>query len=401
VVLRAEGQVGCAHCTKLEADRACQVCKRMVCPRCAADWATCSEPSGRIVRLGLTARVRDVDPLGRFALVSHWRKPLRIFDLRALRWVEGVQFPSRLFLWTRPYAPRLTADQHLIHADISIASDLVKSTAALSDVTYVGGFRIVSIANGESTWLVEPSVEAPFFGTSVSSEGDVFSFITGTQQVVIARRLPLQLTPPGAALVSLSSAAATPPQLPLVQIFDPLPRKVVQAVHVDGERDLLLSATWSQLALHRMERGYGGRLESLGHAKTDASGDVKWVAVAGAHVAAAVHDLSRGTQIEVRELTPSRAIGALVSTISFQRDFRCAALSRDGRFLAVAFGRRLTLHELETRRIVDFEEHTDAINYVRFAADDHVLVSSDTDNRVVLRPRTAAGYGAPLLPVDI
>jgi hypothetical protein len=82
VVARGPGAVGCAHCTLIGADRACAICTRLVCERCGADWTTCGEPSGRVVRLGLTARVRDVDPLGRLALVSHWRKPLRVFDLR-------------------------------------------------------------------------------------------------------------------------------------------------------------------------------------------------------------------------------------------------------------------------------------------------------------------------------
>jgi hypothetical protein len=124
------------------------------------------------LKLGLTARIRDVDPLGRFALVSHWRRPLRLLDLRALRWVPGVEFARLLYLWARPYAPRLTSDQHLIHADISLVTDIVKGAAAGTEA-YVGGFRIAQVATGESAWLVEPSVEAPFFGTSVSSMGDV------------------------------------------------------------------------------------------------------------------------------------------------------------------------------------------------------------------------------------
>ena len=43
-----------------------------------------------------------------------------------------------------------------------------------------------------------------------------------------------------------------------------------------------------------------------------------------------------------------------------------------------------------------------SINYVRFASDDHVLVSADCDNRLVLRPRTADGsYARPLIGIEV
>jgi hypothetical protein len=227
--------------------------------------------------------------------------------------------------------------------------------------------------------------------------GDVFSFVTSTQKVIVARRVPSDLANQGAATVALANKPATQ-LVPVVHTYDPLPRRVVQAIAVDGERDLLLSASWSELVLHRME---GERLSTLDRGKTHTPGDVKWVAIAGAHVAYAVHDMTQGTRIEVRMLTTNRELGEHVDAMPIQRDFRCAALSRDGRFLAAAFGTVLTVYELGTSRIFDFKEHTDEINYVRFAADDHVLISADTDHRVILRPRTPRGYDVPLMPVDL
>jgi hypothetical protein len=38
---------------------------------------------------------------------------------------------------------------------------------------------------------------------------------------------------------------------------------------------------------------------------------------------------------------------------------------------------------------------------VRFVGDDHLLISADTDNRVVMRPRTPAGYARALITIDI
>jgi hypothetical protein len=308
-----------------------------------------------------------------------------------------VEFPRGLFLWARPYPPRLTSDQHIIHADISLLTDIAKGAASGTEA-YVGGFQITNVATGEWSWLVEASFEAPFFGTSVSSIGDVFSFVTSTQRVIVARRVQRDRTEAGASAVSLTNASTASQLVPLVHTYDPLPRKVVQALHVDGERDLMVSASWSELALHRID---GDRLDVLDRGKTHTSGDVKWIAIAGEHVAYAVHDLMQGTRIEVRQLTVNRAFGTHVEAMPIRRGFQCAALSRDGRFLATAFGKVLTVYELGTSRIVDFKEHTDEINYVRFAADDHVLISADTDHRVVLRPRTPRGYDVPLMPVDL
>jgi hypothetical protein len=70
----------------------------------------------------MTARVRDIDPVCRYALVSHWRKPLRLFDLRALRWVPHFAWERRLYLWTRSAPPRLRARGELIWPDVTAMS---------------------------------------------------------------------------------------------------------------------------------------------------------------------------------------------------------------------------------------------------------------------------------------
>lgn len=395
MVARGPGAVGCAHCTTIGAEHPCPICKRLVCPKCASDWVTCSELSGRIVRLGLTARVRDVDPLGRLALISHWRQPLRVLDLRQLRWKRDVALPRKLYLTARPYPPRLTSDGCLIHSDIHIMADLAMGATGGVDI-FMGGFKTIDLATGETKWLVEPQPDAPFFGTAVSSANDAFMFINSAQKVVLVLAEAPQALPTGASSIALGLDGRMAPSTVRMHVLDPLPRKVIQAAAFDAERALLASASWSEVAVHELN---GERLQRTGYCKPHASGDVKWVAIAGSHVAFAVHDLAQGTQVEVRELNPDRSVGRNVSFSPFQRDFRCAALSRDGRYLATAFGKTLAVHEVGTDRNVDFKEHTDEINYVRFAAD-HVLISADTDNRVILRPRTPRGYDVPLMPVD-
>jgi hypothetical protein len=78
-----------------------------------------------------------------------------------------------------------------------------------------------------------------------------------------------------------------------------------------------------------------------------------------------------------------------------------ASLSRDGRYLALAIDEELTVYDLDDEIETVFSEHTDTISLVRFAGDDHVLISADDDNRVVLRPRTPTGYARPLIAIDV
>src|SRR5262245_15903593 len=76
---------------------ACRICRRLVCEACGADWTTCDQPVGRIVRLGWFARLRAVDPAGQLGVVSWRRGKLRLIDLRRLAWVDGPELPRVLF----------------------------------------------------------------------------------------------------------------------------------------------------------------------------------------------------------------------------------------------------------------------------------------------------------------
>ena len=369
MVARGAGAVGCTHCKAIGADRACAICRRLVCPRCAADWATCEEPSGRVVRLGLTARVRDVDPLGRVALVSHWRRPLRLFDLRRLRWLE-LELPRRYWLFARAHPPRLSSAGLLYYPEYAM-------TGGQQSPHFIG-IRAHVLAN-DTTRAV--SSHEPYGSTGVTAIRDRFYYVTAAQQVAITTTAGER-----AAAVSLEQVA----------VVDPLPRKVVHAIHVDAERDLLAAGSWSEIVLHAI---VDGRLERLGYTKTAATGDVRWIAVAGPWLAAAITATSNSWRIEVRRLEANLSIGAIAHTHTGM--LRAASLSRDGRYLALGFDHGLVVHELGTDHVTTFDEHTDHINYVRFAADDHVLVSADTDNRIVMRPRTPTGYARPLVALDV
>jgi hypothetical protein len=364
VVARGPGAVGCAHCTLIGADRACQICTRLVCEKCAADWVTCGEPSGRLVRLGLSARLRDVDPSGRLGLVSHWREPLRLFDLRRLRWIHGLRLPRGAYVWNRRFPPRLTSDGRAIYGAWSAGSGYERSDSRLFSGMHVEDLRTHKA-------FVVPS-DTPEHGTAVTATRDWFYYVTDTQLVTVIA---------GRGTYSVA----------------PLPRKVIQAVHLDAERSLLASASWSELAIHRI---VGGKLELISHNKTAVNGHVRWIAVAGERLVAQVRTDGGAHQLEIHSLRSDYAIGPVVRTRSLG-ELHHAALSRDGRYLALAYDDRLEIDDLSSDRSTTYEEHSDRINLVRFVGDDHLLISADTDNRVVMRPRTQAGYARALITIDI
>ena len=365
MVGRGAGAVGCAHCKVIGADSSCQVCTRLVCPRCAADWATCDEPSGRVVRLGLTARVRDIDPLGRLALVSHWRQPLRLFDLRALAWIPNVRWERTLHLIWRKAPPRLTAGGRLVHGEYHF--DAERGAPIFS------GIRMRRLDRDSGPLLASAGIE---HGTAVTATKDIFYYVTDTQQVAVLQ--------PDA-----KHAVAT--------IVEPLPRKVIHSVYIDAERELLAAGSWSEVVLHRL---VDGRLEKQSHLKTTIHGDVRWLAIGGPYIALAIQLFGAGVHVEVRRLERDQSIGDVVHEHTLPR-LRTASMSRDGRYIALATDRGLLVQALDTGDTTVFDEHTDEINLVRFAGDDQVLISADTDHRVVMRPRTPKGYARPLISIAI
>jgi len=352
MVARGAGDVGCAHCTLIGADRACPVCTHLVCERCAADWASCTEPSGRIVRLGLSARVRDIDPGGGLAIVSHWLRHLRLFDLRRLRWISGAP--------VRASSGRLTGDGRVIFAEWT----------STGDARQFEGMRVVDLRGAYERLLT--AMEAPARGTAVTATSDIFYYVTETERVGI-----------------LDGDTS--------YVVDPLPRKVVQAAYLDGERRLLAAASWSELVLGEVVEG---AFAPRSHIKTETAGDVPWLAVAGPRLVAAVKQFGGASRVEVHRLEHGRTIGAVERALDVDA-LRAASLSRDGRYLAIGDGVELHVHALDTGESTTFTEHTDGINLVRFAGDDHLLISAHTDNRVVLRPRTPAGYARPLIAIDV
>jgi hypothetical protein len=384
MVARGAGDVGCAHCTQFGATETCQVCKLLVCEKCAADWTTCNEQAARMLRLGMGWRVRDVDPKGRYALVSRALKVPRIVDLRQLRWLGTTHLVANAMGMMAKYPPRLTSDGMLVHADVSWVTN---------DVVFVGlRYRAMLAVTPD---ILIANVDGPLGGsTCVSAVNDKYAHVTESQRVVVVEHSMLgpQDTPKAAQTVMHGAFARDPSFRYRAETYEPLPRKVISAIALDGERDLLASATWREVAVHRMVEG---KLERFGYFDTGIDANLTWLSLTGRWLA-----YGTAHRIEVRPIATNGEIGKVMLRHDSTSEL-VAAVSRDGSYLAMGEGDDLLVHDLDRDRRVEFTEHSDKINYVRFASDDHVLISGDNDNRVVLRPRTPEGYAKPVVNVEL
>ena len=212
--------------------------------------------------------------------------------------------------------------------------------------------------------------------------------MTDTECVAVISPLEIVELPASASLVNFAPLARGPQVT--TATYEPLPRKVVQVACVEASRELLAAATWGEIALHRM---VGDRLERVGWVKT--TGDVSWLAVAGPYLAARVPGA-----VKVWRLAEDLSIGPIV--LEIEQPVQVAALSRDGRYLAVGLeGSAIVVHDLDRGTVETFDGHTDDISLVRFVGDEHLLVTADDDNRVMIRPRTPTGYARTVMPVQL
>src|SRR5690606_33562808 len=143
-------------------------------------------------------------------------------------------------------------------------------------------------------------------------------------------------------------------------------------------------------------------LVRIAHERTELEGTVYWIGIAGEWLVAAVGDPRAGMMhYEARRYSRERGLGAVERRIAVRGPVGASAIARDGQHLAIGARDQLVVYGLDDDTTTTFDGHSDRINYLRFASEDHVLVSADTDNRVIMRPRSKTGYARPLLPVDV
>jgi hypothetical protein len=371
VIGRGADAVGCAHCTAMGGKVECRICGRVVCAACAADWTTCDQPSGRVIRLGLTARLRDVDPAGRLGLVGRFPLKLALVDLRRLSWVQTPELPR--LRSQGPLGPRLAAGHVLYPSYVHYDSDGTGSVFR--------GITVLSLVTGASDLVTAPR---PAHGAAVSRGGRYYSYASEQETVEI---FELGELPASTSTVGIGAAGGG---IVARASFAPYPGKVVQAVFVDDARELVAAGTWGQVSLHA-RRGD----EYVPTARADIDGDVRWIAIGGDVLVAAA-----GRELVAWQIEGDRSLGPVLFRSA--KPGAICAVSRDGPYLAHDRDDcAIAVHDLDTGSSQTFTEHTDAVSFIRFAGDDQLLVTGDDDNRVVLRPRTATGYAPVVIPVDL
>ncbi len=312
-------------------------------------------------RIGTTGRLVEVDPSGQYGLVSRWIGAMRLVDLRTLRWVSRVELPALGLGWGE-LRPVLTSTCRLVTP--------LYSSSLENEMRVFDGIQMRSLL-GDSSWTIKAAL-GPVRSAGVTVDGDHYWYVNNTETVTV-------IAP---------DDTARPPCT--VRTYEPLPRKVLQQVFVDASRALLASATWGEITLHRMD---GDRLVLLGHVKT--SGNASWLALGGPYLAAGVPG-----GVKVWRLGEDLSIGSQL--LSIERAIQKAALSRDGRYLALGVdGDAIMVRGLDSGSLDTFDEHTDRIGLIRFVGADQLLITADCDNRVIMRPRTPTGYARPLMPVTL
>lgn len=343
-----------------------------VCTACAARWTSCERPLGRRFRLRSPWALRDVDPAGRVGLASRSHGTSQLFDLRALRWVESPSLPKPLPIGPRPVAPVLTR-RSLVCEVYDSAIDPSVPGVRLVFLPLAGGpARAVATSHG-CRWL------------RACRSGDHVWTVHGDERLHVVAE-------PGGEQAG----------------FHPLPGQVLQAAFVDVETRKVAVATWRHVALFAMASA--DQLETLAQFKLgEDMGDVRWVGFGGSRLAAVAESAGGGFLARARRgvlhvWDVGGSNGGRASRLALRlplAEAGPAAMSADGRFVAMARDRAVLLHDLDRVTTVALEDHDQPLCTVRFVAGDKLLVTADVDGGVALRPREPDGFAGRVVEATI
>lgn len=350
--------IPCAHCRGQTAAQTCPACGSAVCEGCARDPSTCAMRA-RVLRLGRMRRLRRVDPEGKVGLVMGLGGRFHeIFDLMSGTWLAA---PRRVPVFKGPVQPAIAQGGRAIWPYL--------------DDPHASGFQGVVVG---------------------SVYDDAVRVIAPRRQVLLRE---LHLCPTGGRAWMLSGPGK-------VQVWDletgaqdeyiPFAASVLQASALDGARPVLASSTYGRVNVMRLEGGQATLLGLL-HLRNANS---PWLALSETCLAV-ISDRERREGHVIRAFALD-ADGAPASppiyeapevAMSEPGDRRLqrplvAALSQDGRYLAVAMRNRdIAVHDLQRGRAQHLSGHTDRIAMIAFTADARALVTGDYDNRVIVWPR--------------
>lgn len=351
---KTPGAVGCSHCQGLGALETCESCGRPVCPFCALTWESCPEIAAREIRLGLGARLLDMDHDGRLGLVQGWRGNKKFIDLRDLRWLEG-----RIPLLKLGPAPTLIPGGRLLYPSFSFADDpsLWKE------------LRVEDLAHNSSASIPTTPLEGAPRLIALSEEGGLALVVQ-----------------PNETLEVIDLALGS-----VVNVFQDR-GNVIHSVAASEELALLALGSYDRIALFRLS-DHQPRPRPLSSFTLEECGDVLWLGLGGRRLAViGEHGLLRVFQLHQRGGRIRRQMYEARAEITRRNQ---ASITPDGRLVAVAHGREVKIHQLFAQQdssdyrpdYIDLEAHTDVVNLVRFVRQGRVLITADMDNRIIFWPR--------------
>ncbi|ACY18204.1 hypothetical protein [Haliangium ochraceum] len=348
----------------------------MVCAPCAADSATCPLPRAHHYRLGFGRRLRQIDPLGEFVLVSGNRRKYKVYGLGK----PGVVNRRPRLMPPPEHLPRLS-DPHTAPGSNGRVVWLPLSDNPLfrDDLVALRHLRMSTLPSGETVTLhaKEPLARmSDIAGLALSRSGKTLWFRTPQESVCV-----------------WSSSVGGPQRE-----YKPLRGAVLQSAYYDEKGRRLALTTYGHATVHRVE---DGELALLGRLAI-ADADNVWVSLVKRYLV--VLSDYRGKRGFVLRAFACRASGEFERTPCFtwaeseplagsRRRLRVQrplmlTHSPSGRFVAIALAdKRIAVHDIEQRSVQFMSGHTGSITALRFTDGDAALITGDDDNRVVVSPR--------------
>lgn len=349
--------VGCAHCHHLvRAVAVCPSCGRALCAACLADLSRCPDPAPREVRLGMGARLREVDPSGRFGLVTTWRMARRIIDLS-----KGDQHQAPLVCGS---------GAEILSARVD---DIVPWPCPLPSGGLVALVRLPGF-EGLYVWNDSP--------------------VAGSVRPIVVRSPEWKRLPKRLCLSEDGALVAVARDDEVVEVIEvgsghrlhvvTEPGHVVHAIGLSRAAGLIALGAYGRVVFFRLTDG-----ARVGAARTS-HGNLRWVGL-GRGV---VGTLTEHGAIELLRIEAGRSPSRwrrLRCPTAVGREARGPAelsLSSDGRFLAGPDqGHDVVAFDIERRTQQRLRGHTDRVNLVRFVGEGRALITADHDNRVIIWPR--------------
>jgi len=357
---KTPGAVLCGHCHALGAKDFCRFCRRPV-HRACLDSPDCPEPHPRELRLGLGARLRDIDEEGRIGSVGHL---LGGEDLRELasRAVIDEVWPAAEhrglpvgYLEPRAFGPGV----------------FVRTAAT---------YTLEAGSDGEPIRVYQH----PLLAQTRLVEGPDLRLVPRPRLNLDPERLLVTRNGRTAVLVSTSRFDVIDLDAVRPAVVVDLKGELIFDLAISGEMDLAVAAVFGRLRCFRLGDG-----QLLGAIRLE-DGDVTAVALDGGRLAAVTEEL----RLHVRQVgggPPDRWAAALHTDVQARGYIRPGqlSLSHDGRLLALRHRRKQVLViDLERGERQLLRGHTDTVCLVRFIAGGRVLVTADDDNRVRFWPRS-------------